>query len=284
MIKNIMLSAFSDEYSPNIDAQLDVLSKNGVKYFEPRFIGEKNISDLTRTEAKELKKKIDDFGIGVSSIGSPLGKIKLSDDFSAHKDRAKRVFETANILGTKNIRMFSFYLRDGETRETAFTEVTEKIGELLELADNFGVTLCHENEGCIYGESPAQCHKLLTHFGGKLRQVYDMGNFLLCGHKPYPDAYHSLQPYIEYFHIKDALSVGAIVPPGRGNTFIPEILKEHSEFTNSPFFVTLEPHLETFSGLNKLTFATFNNPYKFDSPESAFLTALADIKKIIEEV
>jgi hypothetical protein len=111
-----------------------------------------------------------------------------------------------------------------------------------------------------------------------------MGNFLLCGHKPYQDAYHSLRPYIEYFHIKDALSVGAIVPPGRGNTFIPEILKEHSEFTNSPFFVTLEPHLETFSGLNKLTFSTFNNPYKFDSPESAFLTALNDIKRIIEEV
>ena len=58
MIKNIMLSAFSDEYSPNIDAQLDVLSKNGVKYFEPRFIGEKILVTLLLLRQKNLKRRL----------------------------------------------------------------------------------------------------------------------------------------------------------------------------------------------------------------------------------
>ena len=284
MIKNLIVSAFADEYSPNFDTQLDMLSKNGVGYIEPRFVGEKNISDITCHEAKEIAKKLSYYGIGVSSIGSPLGKIKLSDDFSAHMEKAARVFETANTLGAKNIRMFSFYSRQGATRAEFREEAIEKLGAMLDLADRHGVRLCHENEGRIYGESPEDCFDLLSHFGGRLRQVYDMGNFLLCGHDPYNESFKKLLPHIEYFHIKDAISAGAIVPPGKGKAYIKEILTDFAAQSKAPFFATLEPHLETFSGLNKLTNSTFNNPYKFESPEAAFLTALADFKKIVEEV
>ena len=105
----LTLSAFSDEYAKAFEEQLAAMQSFGIGYIEPRFIGSKNVADLTADEAKELKIKLDTYGIKVSSIGSPIGKIKLSDDFQAHLDKAKRVFETANILGTKNIRMFSFY-------------------------------------------------------------------------------------------------------------------------------------------------------------------------------
>ena len=281
MMKNIMLSAFSDEYSSDIDVQLSMLNENGIGYIEPRFIGEKNISDLTEREALSLAEKLSSHGIGVSSIGSPLGKIKLSDDFAEHTDRAKRVFETANILGAKNVRMFSFYMREGQTRSESRDEVLMRLGELISLAESYNVTLCHENEGGIYGESPEACLDLLTSFGGKLRQVFDMGNFLLRGYAPYPEAFSMLMPYIEYFHIKDALRERAIVPPGLGEAMIPEILKDYSESSSLPFFVTLEPHLETFSGLNKLTGSKINNPYKFESAEAAFLEAVRRIKNII---
>ena len=281
MMKNIMLSAFSDEYSSDIDVQLSMLNENGIGYIEPRFIGEKNISDLTEREALSLAEKLSSHGIGVSSIGSPLGKIKLSDDFAEHTDRAKRVFETANILGAKNVRMFSFYMKDGQTRSEARGEVLMRLSELISLAESYNVTLCHENEGGIYGESPEACLDLLTSFGGKLRQVFDMGNFLLRGYAPYPEAFSMLMPYIEYFHIKDALRERAIVPPGLGEAMIPEILKDYSESSSLPFFVTLEPHLETFSGLNKLTGSKINNPYKFESAEAAFLEAVRRIKNII---
>ena len=281
MMKNLLLSAFADEYSSDIDVQLSLLNENGIGYIEPRFIGEKNISDLTEREALSLAGKLSAHGIGVSSIGSPLGKIKLSDDFAQHTDRAKRVFETANILGAKNVRMFSFYMREGQTRSESRDEVLMRLGELISLAESYNVTLCHENEGGIYGESPEACLDLLTSFGGKLRQVFDMGNFLLRGYAPYPEAFSMLKPYIEYFHIKDALRVKAIVPPGLGEAMIPEILKDYSESSSAPFFVTLEPHLETFAGLNRLTGSKINNPYKFESAEAAFLEAVRRIKNII---
>ena len=281
MMKNVLLSAFADEYSSDIDVQLSMLNENKISYIEPRFVGEKNISNLSENEAKELRDKLSLHGIAVSSIGSPLGKIKLSDDFSAHTERAKRTFETANILGTKNVRMFSFYMRSGQSRTEARGEVIERIDELIELADSRGITLCHENEGGIYGESPEDCLDLLSFFGGRLRQVFDMGNFILGGYSPYPEAFSRLKPYIEYFHIKDALRAKAIVPPGLGEAMIPDILKDFSSSCASPFFITLEPHLEVFGGLNKLTNSKINNPYKFESAQVAFIEAVRRIKNII---
>ena len=97
-------------------------------------------------------------------------------------------------------------------------------------------------------------------------------------------AYESLKPYIKYFHIKDSLSAGAIVPPGCGEANIREILERHAMYSALPFFVTLEPHLETFDGLNKLVGKAFDNPYKFESARAAFETALDDLEQIVASV
>ncbi len=276
---SIILSAFADEYSKDIDTQLQMLRKNGIGYIEPRFIGSKNIADLSACEAKELKAKLD--GIRVSAIGSPLGKINLADDFQAHMEVAKRVFENANILETSRVRMFSFYLPEDKTRDECRNEVIERLGALLDAAKAQGVTLCHENEAEIYGESPAQCLDLLQTFGGELKCVFDMGNFVLGGFAPYPDAYELLKDYISYFHIKDALYEGAVVPPGLGKGEIPAILHRHLNETGKDVLVTLEPHLQTFDGLNALVGRTFENPYKYETQEIAFLDAVGKIKKII---
>ena len=111
-----------------------------------------------------------------------------------------------------------------------------------------------------------------------------MGNFVLDGYKPYPDAYLLLRDYIEYFHIKDALYAGAIVPPGLGEASIAEILKAHSEIAKGDFIITLEPHLQTFTGLNALVGKGFDNPYKFESKEAAFTEAVKCIKGIVEKI
>ncbi|MBQ9086969.1 MAG: sugar phosphate isomerase/epimerase [Clostridia bacterium] len=277
---NYTLSAFADEYAADLDDQLAMLREQRVGYLELRFLGEKNVADLTVEDADEVKKKLDSAGIRLSAIGSPLGKINLADDFPAHMERAKRLFEVAGRLDARNIRIFSFYLHQGKTAAECREEVLDKLGQLLDAAKKSGVTLCHENEALIYGESPDRCLDLLNAFSGELRAVFDMGNFVLDGHDP-QNAYRLLAPYIEYFHIKDALYEGAIVPPGMGNASIREILEEHREASTRDVFVTLEPHLETFDGLNQLVGKTFQNPYRFESKEIAFLTAMKQLKEIL---
>lgn len=277
----ILLSAFADEYSKNMDTQIQLCSKQQIPYLEPRFINDKNIADLSAAEAKELQKKLGD--IKVSSIGSPLGKINLADDFQAHLEKAKRVFETANILDTRNVRMFSFYLHKGKSRQDCRGEVMDKLGQMIDLAKKFDVTLCHENEAEIYAESPDMCLDILDAFHGDLKCVFDMGNFVLGGFNPLTEAYPKLKNYIQYFHIKDALAAGAVVPPGCGEGYIKEILTNYLADFDTDVIITLEPHLQTFDGLNALVGRSFDNPYKYETPEIAFLDALKRIREIIGE-
>ncbi len=276
-----ILSAFADEYKTELDGQISGLKEFGIKNIEVRFIDGKSIAALSRDEVLSLKGRLNGAGLGVSAIGSPLGKINTGDDIEAEMSRAERVFEYANILEARNIRMFSFYLSEDKSPEENRKTVYSSIERMLGLARKYGVTLCHENEAKIYGESPAACRELLDYFGGELKCVFDMGNFVLDGYKPYPDAYMLLRDYIEYFHLKDSLSAGAIVPPGCGEASIAEIISAHSEYAKRDFFVTLEPHLQTFSGLNALVGKSFDNPYKYETAELAFTDAVNKIKAII---
>lgn len=277
----LTLSAFADEYSSDFTQQLKALNGFGMSHLELRGVDGKNVSELDENQVKIVKQKLDDFGIKVSSIGSPLGKINIQDDIDKHLETAKRVFQTAETVGAKNVRMFSFYLPEGKTPSECEQKVFDCLSALVKVAENFDVVLCHENEAKIYGESPSNCRKLLDYFGGKLKCVFDMGNFVLDGHKPYPDAYNLLNDYIEYFHIKDSLYAGAIVPPGKGEAQIKEILADYKANGKKDTFITLEPHLQTFDGLNALVGKTFDNPYKYENQQLAFTDAVNKIKELI---
>ena len=276
----IIMSAFADEYSPALEEQLKGMQGFGIGYVELRQLDGKNVSALTETEAREAKRMLDAYGIGVSAIGSPLGKIKLDGDLDGHFETAKRVFEYANILGAKFVRVFSFYAPADKSIINMKGEVFSALEKMLALAKEHGVILCHENEAKIYGDIPARCRELLDTFPD-LMCVYDMGNFVLEGVDPYPEAYRLLKDRIAYFHIKDALAAGAIVPPGCGEAKIAEILSEHKKDAGGDFFVSLEPHLELFSGLNALVGRSFENPYKYPDAKTAFEDAAKKLKNLI---
>ncbi|MBP3375721.1 MAG: sugar phosphate isomerase/epimerase [Clostridia bacterium] len=276
----IILSGFFDEHSDSFDGQLEAMKGYGVKNVEIRHVDKKNVSILTKEEVAEVKAKLDNFGFGVSSIGSPLGKIKLDGDIDAHMETARRTFETANTLGAEYIRMFSFYAPDGKDITKMRSEVIDALGRMLDIAKEHGVTLCHENEAEIYGATPERCLDLLNEFGGELGCVFDMGNFVLEQEEPVA-AYKMLRDHIRYFHIKDALYEGAIVPPGCGNAKIGEILSEHKAYAKKDFFISLEPHLQLFSGLNALVGRAFENPYKYNDAQSAFTDAYNKLLELI---
>lgn len=275
-----ILSAFADEYSDSFDEQIVALKKHDIGYVELRRADGKNVSEFTAADVRNISEKLAGNGIAVSSIGSPIGKIRLDGDISAHFDMAKRVFDTANALETKNVRIFSFYARDGRKISDDKQLVCDCIGKLLDIADGFGVRLCHENEALIYGESPQKCLELLDLFGGRLRCVFDAGNFVLDGFEPM-QAYELLKNHIQYFHIKDSLYAGAVVPAGKGQARLAEILCKHADFVTEKVFVTLEPHLQTFDGLNALVGKTFENPYKYSTQQAAFDDDVENFKKIL---
>ena len=134
----IILSAFADEYSSDFTEQLEGLRSFGIGHVEVRGVDGKNVSVLTPKEIGEAKRKLDHYGICVSAMGSPIGKIKLDGDIAGHFEMAKRVFESANNLGTKYIRMFSFYAPDGKSIVDCKAEVFDRLSTLLDLAKAAG--------------------------------------------------------------------------------------------------------------------------------------------------
>ena len=74
---------------------------------------------------------------------------------------------------------------------------------------------------------------------------------------------------------------GAIVPAGKGEAQIKEIISAHREYAEDDFFVSLEPHLQAFSGLNALVGRSFKNPYQYEDQKAAFSDAVNKFKELI---
>ncbi|MBQ4353534.1 MAG: sugar phosphate isomerase/epimerase [Clostridia bacterium] len=275
------LSAFSDEYSSSLDEQIEGLTINKVRMTELRGVDGTNVSDLTPAEAAEVYRKLELSGISVSAVGSPIGKIKITDPMDAHLDKLKNTCEVAEAVGTSRIRMFSFYIPDGNY-DACKNEVIDRVGRMLDVADEYGVQLCHENEKGIWGDIPERCRELLDVFEGRLGCVFDPANFIQCGATPFEAGYKLLKPYITYMHIKDALPNGRIVPAGRGIGSIPEMLAcINLEFTGD-FILTLEPHLRVFKGLDQLESSQrseLGNAYA--TAQEAFAAAVTNLRYCI---
>lgn len=162
-----VLSAFADEYSPVIDKQIEGLKANGIGMLEIRGVDGTNIAHITEEKAREVKAKFDANGIKVSCIGSPIGKIKITDPFEPHLEELRHVIKLAKIFETKKIRMFSFYPDHGEPMSEMRDEVMKRLAAMLEIAEAEDVLLCHENERGIYGDSVERCLDIQKEFAAE---------------------------------------------------------------------------------------------------------------------
>ncbi len=275
-------SAFADEYASSLDKQIEGLITNKIRMIEIRGVDGINVSDLTHDQAADVHKKLESAGISVSAIGSPIGKIGILEPFEPHLDKLKKNCETANVLFASKIRMFSFFISDGKYSEYK-NEVIDRLGKMLDIADEYGIKLCHENEKGIYGDTPERCAEILSEFKGRLGCVFDPANFVQCGCEPFEYSYNLLKKYITYIHIKDALSGGAIVPAGMGEGGIPELLAVINRAHDGDFILTLEPHLNVFDGLDQLEAdggrSVVKNLYK--TSEEAFGVAVEHLRYCI---
>lgn len=280
---SFILSAFADEIDAMLDAQIEGIKRHGINYIEVRGIDGKNVADYTPEEMKNVKNRIDKRNVKISAIGSPMGKIGINDDFDGHLEKFKNTLELARILETKYIRLFSFYIPDGENPKKYRDEVLRRMSEFVKSAKGSGIILLHENEKNIYGDTAERCLDIMESIGSDiLRATFDPANFVQCGETTYPYAYEMLKEHIEYMHIKDAKNDGTVVPSGAGIGHIKEILKN---LKNRGYdgFLSLEPHLGDFGGLAELE---KNDNYK-DLPkasEKTFALAVNSLKNILNEL
>jgi len=238
-----ILSAFGDEISEDLSKQLSVLEAHGIHHLELRSVWGRNVLDFDEPEAKELARRLKESGFQLSAIGSPLGKVPVEESFHPELDRLKKAIDLAHIFETPNIRIFSFYIPENEKPEKFSSVVLKRLEKEASIAEDSEVLLLHENEAKIYGESPERCLEIFREIPSEaLRGIFDPSNFIVCGYESLP-AWRLLKPHIVHFHIKDAKAAEKkIVPAGKGDGHIEEILEETCK-EGFRGFVTLEPHL-----------------------------------------
>ena len=280
---NFKYGAFADESNDKFEGQIDALKRSGYDYLEIRNLNGKNFTELTLGEAKEIDKQLKDNGLSIISLGSPIGKIDINGDFEKHLDLYKHTLEIGKVFGAEKIRLFSFFMPKDENPEIYKNLVIERMGKFAEIAKEYGILACHENEKGIYGDIASRCldiHKAVPEIKG----VFDPANFVQCGQNTL-EAWDILNPYIDYMHIKDALADGRVVPPGQGKGNVQELLKKYSAIGGE--LLTLEPHLYDFVGLKNLEREgeeSVVGAMSFETSEKAFDFAVNNLKSMVEKI
>jgi sugar phosphate isomerase/epimerase len=234
------------------------------------------VLDFDAALRDEVKRKLADNGMGVVSIGSPIGKVKVNEPWDKHFDRFKIAVDAAEFFAAPFVRVFSYFPAEGETHADLLKKhrdaVIRRFRQKVEYVAKRNVTMVHENEANIYGERGPECVDLMkTIDSPKLRSAFDFANFVQAKDKPL-DNWPGLKPYSVHIHVKDATAgTGKVVPAGQGDGQIAPILKD-AYASGYRGWLSLEPHLAahgTFSG--------------FSGPE-LFKTAADALKKLCREI
>ena len=255
-MEGIWISGFADEISNDFDQQLATVTRLGMKHISLRSADGKNVADYTPEEvAEKLLPRLKAADVGVSSLGSPIGKIAVDDEaaFQSDLEKLERLCKICKTLDCRYIRIFSFFIPEGQDPEPYRDTVIEKLKAYEAVARKHDVVLIHENEKDIYGDVADRCLTVLKAVDSPhMRAAFDFANFVQCGEDPVR-AWELLHEYVAYIHIKDAVSTSnENVVCGTGEGHIPQLLKRAIKDEGYQGFLTLEPHLVLFDALQSL--------------------------------
>jgi len=268
-----ILSGFADEISPEPGVQLETLAAESIRHLELRSAWSANVASLTDAQLARFRRETERAAVRVSAIGSPIGKIGVSEPFGPELERMRRIADVAGLFGTTIVRVFSFFIPPGDPPERYRQVVIDRMGALAQIAAERGIVLAHENEKEIYGDTPQRCADLITSVGSPaLRATFDAANFVQCGVRPHTDGYQRLRPYLVYLQVKDALAAtGEVVPAGQGDGEVRETL---AALAASGFsgYASLEPHLAQAG-----RYGGFSGPQEFRRAAAALKGLLREL-------
>lgn len=219
----IILSAFGDESANErtMDQQFSAMAAVGLKYMSIRFIdagnGIKNVMALDDAEIKTVKTKLDEYGLKISTLGSPIGKSKLLDvddgtttpykNFDDYiTDDVVRACELAKSFGTKLLRGFSFYHPKGSDLEEHFNLAVDQVGKIAEVCQSHGLVFGLEVEANLIGQSGPLLARMAEAINNpSLVTIFDGGNIVMQGYTADDvyDQYVAMKPSLGWVHIKD---------------------------------------------------------------------------------
>lgn len=237
------VAAFGDEVEPDLDAQLRCMAALDIHLLELRSAWGRSVVDMSDAELHRVRAVLDAHGAGVSAIGSPVGKTPVDGPWETVETQLHRSLWAAEVLGTRRIRVFSFFVEPGEHPQRR-EAVIERMARMAAVAEAHQAVLVHENEKGIYGDTPERCLDILDTVGSPaLSACFDVANFIQVGVTDVRAAWTLLESRVTHVHVKDAHRDGTVAPAGKGIGDWPFIV-ERLLATGYTGLLTLEPHLD----------------------------------------
>ena len=219
----VILSGFADEAANQKTAvqQFAAFAALGLQYYSIRFVdvggGVKNVMQLTRSELQKVRHLEDEYGLNVSSIGSPLGKVKLLNVDDGTKNRfvpfkrylageVAKACRLAHALETKLIRGFSFYHPKGTSAEEHLPQAVDQLGQIAEACHRSDLAFGVEVETNLVGGNGyllAGIYRQVNH--PALMLVFDAANLVVQGFSAAEvlDQFRLMKPGLGWMHVKD---------------------------------------------------------------------------------
>ncbi|HOE11683.1 MAG TPA: TIM barrel protein [bacterium] len=240
----IRLSGFGDEITSDFEGQLRHLVEMKINFIELRGLWGTGILELSAEQQERARSALRQYGIKVAAIGSPIGKVPVTDPAEKEIARFRIAVERARYFSAPNIRVFSFYLPKGEDPQKYRQDVLDRIRAMVEIAEKEGIVMMLENEADLYGEKAVYCADLLNTIDSPhLKMAFDPANFVCAGQHPVDECLPLVRRHIAHVHIKDArLGSKEMTLAGEGDGQIPELVRALKEDGYSGF-ITMEPHL-----------------------------------------
>jgi len=286
----LLLGGLADEAANQKTAmqQFCAFAAMGLRYYTLRFIdaggGIQNVMQLEPKSIATILELQKEYGLSVSSIGSPIGKVKLLDVADGTNNRyvpfeeylqkdVRRACDLANQFGCKLIRGFSFYHPRGEDPHKHMGQAIDQIGAIATLCDTYGLTYGLEVEANLIGQTGkllATIYDAVSH--PALVLVFDGANLVCQGMSTDQvfEEYLAMKHGMGWVHVKDYKrphvqsggsshvdeeSLKAFVPADIGDSGheaifrdiradYAKIIERVSKRGLPGFFVDLEPHVK----------------------------------------
>ncbi len=265
----VILSGFADEAANEKTAvqQFAAFAAIGLQYYSIRFIdvgsGIKNVMKLTKPEIQKVRELQNEYGLNVSSIGSPIGKVKLLDVDDGTKNAfipfkkylaqdVKRACEIAHAFEAKLIRGFSFYHPKGTDPEEHLPQVVDQLGQIAEACHRSDLTFGLEIEANLVGQTGqllAEIYRQVNHPAMML--IFDAANVICQGYTPAEtfEQYLAMKPGMGWMHIKDyrapsGLAKGGHVDEEALHHFVPAHMGDAAHEAILRDFATAIPTLQ----------------------------------------
>ena len=251
---DLTLCFITDEVSPSLDEGLAFARTEGIGTVDLRVIDGRNVLELSRADLNDAARRIRVAGLSVSCICTPLlkwsppGKTTKAkgDQFGFDLgDRAPsrvyaQAFEAAEVLGARNLRIFSYLAYDGYSVD----DLRGPIEDLLLLADRFDMKLHVENEGVCNIVGFAELEALVTAYRHpRLRALPDIANAYRRGQPPSAEDLARLLPYSDILHFKDYSNAARrFVAIGEGDIPLTSLLGATLSAHTAPLTLTIETH------------------------------------------